>query len=219
MLSSNSCLRLGPKSPCSSSPGSLAETVVSCASVCWGGPSAGSSDAIAGAVRPSPCCRHVRCRRRCGVGRSLGNRGRCRLRSIGGRNGVDAVGAREAEHFAGIDPVRILHDARVHAIDVGPEERIAAIVLGEIPERIALTDRVGLGRGGLSEDQTRGQGQGEQAYQAERTGHQGLPATSVSDMEMANRERFTGPGGANSTPVRAGSVGAANSLPRIPLHA
>ena len=73
---------------------------------------------------------------------------------------MDAVGAREAEHLAGIDPVRILDDARVHAIDVGPEERIAAIVLGEIPERIALADRVGLGRGGLSERPDPGSGSG-----------------------------------------------------------
>src|SRR6185295_18800098 len=97
--------------------------------------------------------------------------------------------------------------------------RIAAVVLGEIPERIALTDRVGLGRGGLSEDQTRGQGQGEQAYQAERTGHQGLPATSVSDLEMANRERFTGLGAQIQRQCRRARLAAANSLLAITLRA
>ena len=68
MLSSSSCSRLGPKSPRSSSPGSLAETVVSCARVCCGGPrqtvcaghrrppSAGGSAtaAVAGWRRPVP---------------------------------------------------------------------------------------------------------------------------------------------------------------------
>ncbi len=215
MLSSSSCLRLGPKSPRSSSPGSLAETVVSCASVCWGATSSASSDAMRRACYRPACCRHVWYRRvLVSAGAAAIGAGRVR-----GRNGLDAVGAREAEHFAGIDPVRILDDARVHAIDVGPEERIAAIVLGEIPERIALTDRVGLGRGGLSEDQTRGQGQGEQAYQAERTGHQGLPATSVSDMEMANRERFTGPGAQFQRQCGLARLATAKSLPHMPLLA
>ena len=121
-----------------------------------------------------------------------------RLGGIGRRHGRDAVRTGQPEDLAGVDPVRILHDAGVHAVDVGPQERIAAILLGEIPQRIALADRVGLGRGGLRERQTRGQGQGEQAHPlpVERTRHRGLPATSVSDMEMdtANRERFRGRG-------------------------
>ena len=135
--------------------------------------------------------------------RRLGHRRR-RLGSVGRRHGRDAVRTRQAQDLAGIDPVRILHDGGVHAIDVGPEIRIAAILAGEIPQGVALADRVGLGRSPLRERRPRGQGQGEQAHPlpVERTRHRDLPATSVSDMELARRTGNGSPAaGANSTPV------------------
>ena len=87
-------------------------------------------------------------------GRTGAHGGRARGR---GRDGRDAVGAGEPEHFAGDRSSADLDHARVHAVDVG-RERVAAIVLGEIPERYRPLGRpVALGRGGLSEHQPGGQ--------------------------------------------------------------
>jgi hypothetical protein len=48
--------------------------------------------------------------------------------------------SRKPEHFAGIDPVRILDDVSIQPIDLRPKERITEVQLRQIPQRIATLD-------------------------------------------------------------------------------
>ncbi len=50
--------------------------------------------------------------------------------------------SRDADDFAGIDPVRILHDVGVAAEDLRPAERVLQVGLRQIPECVALLHHV-----------------------------------------------------------------------------
>ena len=77
---------------------------------------------------------------------------RIRLRRVG----LDAIGfalrhrrggirrrlARKGQNLARIDPVRILDDGRVEPVDLGPEQRVGEVKLGDRPERLPAGDRV-----------------------------------------------------------------------------
>ena len=66
-----------------------------------------------------------------------------RRRRVHGRYGRNVVDRSDTQDLSRVDPVRILHDVAVQSVDLGPQEGIAEIGSGQIPQRIPCLDDVG----------------------------------------------------------------------------
>ena len=112
-------------------------------------------------------------------GLGLGHRRR-RRRILGG-NGLHPFPGREAQHLAGIDPVRILHDVGVEAVDLGPQERVTEIRLCERPERIARSHGMRLRR--VRSLRERSTGQREQHPEGDMPAASGIRGQSATQQD------------------------------------
>ena len=116
-------------------------------------------------------------------------------RRVGRGNGRHRLRRVEAQHLARIDPVRIFDHAGVQPVDVGPEERIVAIVAGEIPERVALAHGVGLRAQAPAPTRRavgrRARGRARPAKSSGTNAASGSPSDGADSMEMGLRTRNT----------------------------